>query len=824
MALLDDFESGLDNWVVDGVSRTSLYSYSGSYSVRWSTNTSAHLQNNWNYISNFQRGDVIEYFAKLSNINSYSEVRWGYASGLEYYNFRVERDQIRIRKYDFGNSTIGSTTFSDIGPSWYRIRLSWETDGTIEVSIYDTNDVLLHSVSTVDTEYSTGGSFELYGYLQYVDDFGDGQAAGSQDVSATAGVLGSVAIPPSFTGGIRTAIADLGSLSVTAQTPSVSTPSDSSDVTDGLLSKWELDGDATDSVGMNGGTATNVSYQSGYIGQAASFNASSSIVEIPDSSSLSQPTFSVSAWVNLNATSSGTDDIRVVASKNNGYSDRAFWIVHWDGEWQARVGSNAVTVNGGPSATGAWTHLVLTYSGSSNQFNFYVDGVLKDTNTESTLGGGTAPFRIGAEATNNRVFDGLIDDVRYYFTELTASQVSDLHAWDGTTAPTALNLLAETASVSLSPPSPTASPGPVSFAAGSSGLSSVGTTAAFSPGSTAVSGQSAAISVTSLVGGVVPGPIGATGETGELSSAAFPTSIYQDGLLIGADPGVLTSGVGPPSATAGSVLVSAETAGIASSSAPAAFVPNPIQVIGNVATGAVEAVESTVIPGSVSAVAETGSAGVAAQFSSVSAGGVSVQTATGNLVLVPAELRLTGQGTILADAATGLLVLESPEWVSGPVSASVATGELSSAAFASSVVPAPVSVRSAAGSSTVSVPEAWSLTPSAVSASLAGGGVVASAADSSLTVGAAPISAIPGGVALTVPAGFELSSKEIENILRVLGVVDGRESVVGAVAQNPELLVGIVNGRESVSGAVAQDPELLGTVDLRTTLGVILRK
>ena len=75
-------------------------------------------------------------------------------------------------------------------------------------------------------------------------------------------------------------------------------------------------------------------------------------------------------------------------------------------------GSNWV-LNGQPQFTGAsldtWQHLALERYG--NDFNFYLDGVKKDTDTTSSAISNQSYFRIGGDS--HGYFPGYIDEIRY---------------------------------------------------------------------------------------------------------------------------------------------------------------------------------------------------------------------------------------------------------------------------------------------------------------------------------------------------------------------------------------------------------------------------
>lgn len=89
------------------------------------------------------------------------------------------------------------------------------------------------------------------------------------------------------------------------------------------------------------------------------------------------------------------------------------------------------TENWSPS-TGVWYHLVFTYDGSLDRTTWYVDGTqLAQSTTAYTEGlfyDGTSRFEIGSDVGwNNGYFDGIIDEVTVFNTELSSSDVTILY-------------------------------------------------------------------------------------------------------------------------------------------------------------------------------------------------------------------------------------------------------------------------------------------------------------------------------------------------------------------------------------------------------------
>ena len=100
------------------------------------------------------------------------------------------------------------------------------------------------------------------------------------------------------------------------------------------------------------------------------------------------------------------------------------------------VEDTRVAVNAGIQ-NNVWHHLVLTYNGSDNKLDLYVDGTKITTWTQ--FGGpldssNTSPFALGIARPNDASgkwgeFQGWLDDFRVYDTYLDASEVAGFINW-----------------------------------------------------------------------------------------------------------------------------------------------------------------------------------------------------------------------------------------------------------------------------------------------------------------------------------------------------------------------------------------------------------
>ena len=205
----------------------------------------------------------------------------------------------------------------------------------------------------------------------------------------------------------------------------------------GLVGWWPFNANATDESGNgNNGTvngATLTSDRFGITNSAYAFNGSISEIIINHTASLSlSGDMSFSLWVKTtNPKNSAT-----MIHKYQGGSVFLGFSVTLDNT-NGRLGrfdlgkQNSQYVNTLTQDTitdGIWHHLVGVVSG--NLQTFYLDGVLQNSLQNSNVGYGanSAPLVIGNDncCTNNRYFDGVMDDIGFWNRALTQSEITQL--------------------------------------------------------------------------------------------------------------------------------------------------------------------------------------------------------------------------------------------------------------------------------------------------------------------------------------------------------------------------------------------------------------
>lgn len=477
-------------------------------------------------------------------------------------------------------------------------------------------------------------------------------------------------------------------------------------------------------MGTNHGTNYGTSLvSSGKLDGGAEFQ-SGDYIDCGSDSSIDGDPFSFATWVYLTQTTSGTNNIQCIAAKDDNYANRLFWMTEWDGQLSVRVGSNAVTAAGPSPTLNTWQHLAVTYDGTT--FRFYVDGVEQSSNTETTVGGVGYPLTLGAESASYRTLKNgaRLDDARFYNVELTAQEIADLYAYDGTTTtPQTANL--DVAAGSLSTVAPAVSTGPVSVSTAEATATLVIEAISASPGVVTAQTGSADASLSANQAGTAQ--ITVVSASVALISVSAGQIAVQTTVSVGAEAasGVFSAPIA--AATPGTASVSAENAASIILAVDGAVVAGPTTASAGSAAAVLGVSEAVGTPGVVTAT--TGSADMA--LSASQAGQQSVKTASVVVAaagLTPEEATVAATVTVPAVEAVGAVTVEAPSVQIGAVTASTTTGtaalsllgpaillggesavtEVASAAlspFAVTATPGATTATSVAASSTIVAPE-----------------------------------------------------------------------------------------------------------------------
>lgn len=203
----------------------------------------------------------------------------------------------------------------------------------------------------------------------------------------------------------------------------------------GIVSWWTGDDTAADRVGTNNGTSIGgVTYTNGEVAECFNFDGVSGYVDIPNSVNLN-PTgpFSVEFWMKGSAQQSAS--LFEVVDKSHGFTDSTGWTFEGQtsggkiGFYYGLGGGGNLNFAGSITTNNAldnqWHHLAGVWTGT--QTEIYMDGVLQETNSSTTLpANNQRDLLFGTSwggGANTRFFRGQLDEVTYYDRALTSEEV-----------------------------------------------------------------------------------------------------------------------------------------------------------------------------------------------------------------------------------------------------------------------------------------------------------------------------------------------------------------------------------------------------------------
>jgi hypothetical protein len=143
--------------------------------------------------------------------------------------------------------------------------------------------------------------------------------------------------------------------------------------------------------------------------------------------------YSFSMWLKPETIGGGQKAVMVNEQHGSYYSTFGVYLTD-DGQLylfvrNANGGAYDIAYTGVSLVVDEWSHVVATWSGT--EIKWYVDGALESTTSASRVPWNSpATLWIGANATkaDKQYYDGKMSDLRFWYSELTASDVAELHA------------------------------------------------------------------------------------------------------------------------------------------------------------------------------------------------------------------------------------------------------------------------------------------------------------------------------------------------------------------------------------------------------------
>ena len=195
---------------------------------------------------------------------------------------------------------------------------------------------------------------------------------------------------------------------------------------------WPLNLNAKDIGGNYDGTATNITYTNGHFNQAASFNGSSSVIDLPNLNISGAATRTISAWIYVDSLS--TQTIFQYGANSNG--QRFGFAIDSAGKVYVEYYNRDAITSSAHISINNWYHVAVTYNGgaieTATNTQIYVDGTAVSMSSTGAQTGvantANSDYGIGyRRASSDQYFDGIIEQVRFYGSALTASNITDIY-------------------------------------------------------------------------------------------------------------------------------------------------------------------------------------------------------------------------------------------------------------------------------------------------------------------------------------------------------------------------------------------------------------
>lgn len=210
----------------------------------------------------------------------------------------------------------------------------------------------------------------------------------------------------------------------------------------GLVSWWQAEGNANDSIGTNhGATQNGATYTQGRVGQAFSLDGINDFIQMPDSDSLEPNRYTLGAWFSP-PTQPAANTVRILVNKgtNDGSWDRSGFVCDYrDQAGVKKISCNHVDASNNFQQllvnktlnNNQWYFITATYNGS--QIEIFLDGISLGTlatAVDPNYVGNGQEFKIGAQAVLSGTaahWQGAIDEVQIYNRALSSAEVLALY-------------------------------------------------------------------------------------------------------------------------------------------------------------------------------------------------------------------------------------------------------------------------------------------------------------------------------------------------------------------------------------------------------------
>jgi hypothetical protein len=206
------------------------------------------------------------------------------------------------------------------------------------------------------------------------------------------------------------------------------------------VSWWTANSTPNDALGLNNATLTNVTYTTGEVGKAFSFNGLNGWAALGDPSSLAfTASFTIEGWIKVNGLPTNYNFGSIMfRGDDRGGLDPYQLVIQPNGNLEFGIdnASNQGTGIQAPIATGQWVHVAATLDDATGAMTLYENGavVAQETTTirpfatlDPTQEPGVGIGNSNALDNYDVPFNGLIDELTVYNRALTANEVLGIY-------------------------------------------------------------------------------------------------------------------------------------------------------------------------------------------------------------------------------------------------------------------------------------------------------------------------------------------------------------------------------------------------------------
>jgi hypothetical protein len=199
------------------------------------------------------------------------------------------------------------------------------------------------------------------------------------------------------------------------------------------MAAYTFDGNVNDLGGNYNGTATSITYTAGKYGQSASFNGTSSKIELPSALSDGSTTDAncISFWFNVGAEiTPATPNKEFMSFAFSGGAIGKITAGSTTGNFTGEtfsVSSDVVTqyTYSKTNIPAGWNHAVVQWNSGNTKWDIYINGVAHTTYTFGTNEQGKFALKFGNRSSF--YYPGELDQIRVFTKILSASEVTTLY-------------------------------------------------------------------------------------------------------------------------------------------------------------------------------------------------------------------------------------------------------------------------------------------------------------------------------------------------------------------------------------------------------------